>query len=119
MSRQSLGRRGEDLAADHLEACGWQVLARNWRCAHGEIDIVAEDPEGPTVVFVEVRTRSSARAGHPLESIGVRKRRTLRALAGAWLAAQVQWIPRFRIDVIGIVWPPDEVPELTHVRSLS
>lgn len=80
---------------------------------------MAEEPDGPTVVFVEVRTRSSLRSGHPLESIGARKRRTLRTLAGAWLAEQPQWIPQFRIDVIGIVWPPDGRPELTHLRGLS
>ena len=58
-----LGRHGEQLAVDHLEARGMQVLDRNWRCRLGEIDIVARD--GGETVFIEVKTRTSHDYGHP------------------------------------------------------
>jgi len=56
--RAALGRWGEDVAAQHLAASGAQVLARNWRCREGEIDLVVRDPDG-TLVFCEVKTRSA------------------------------------------------------------
>lgn len=118
MSRQTLGRRGEDYAVQHLEAQGWVIHQRNWRCRHGEIDIVAVTPDGDTVVFVEVRTRSSENAGHPLETIGVRKAARLRRTAGAWLSAQEAFIPQFRIDVIGILWSR-RGPEIIHLEGLE
>ena len=67
MRRQTLGRRGEAFAADHLTGRGWTILQRNWRCVHGEIDIIATTPGTGTVVFVEVRTRASTSAGPPRE----------------------------------------------------
>ncbi|MYM20091.1 YraN family protein [Brevibacterium sp. 5221] len=114
MGTQTLGRRGEDFAHRYLTAQGWDVLARNWRCRAGEIDIVARD--GATIVFVEVKTRGSLRAGHPLEAIGYRKLRTLRELAVRWLTAQPQWYPDFRVDVLGILWNRGD-PHVTHVRD--
>ena len=118
MRRQTLGRRGEDFAAHHLEARGWTILQRNWRCEHGEIDIIASTPDTGTVVFVEVRTRSTKNAGHPLESIGTRKAARMRRTAGAWLSQQPHFVPSFRIDVIGLVWA-DAEPELTHLEGLE
>lgn len=118
MRRQTLGRRGEDFAAEHLTGLGWTILQRNWRCSHGEIDIIATTPGTGTVVFVEVRTRSSISAGHPLESIGTRKAAHMRRTAGAWLSQQPHFIPSFRIDVIGLVWA-GETPELTHLEGLE
>lgn len=118
MRRQTLGRRGEDFAAAHLSARGWTIRQRNWRCEHGEIDIIAMTPDGQTVVFVEVRTRSTTNAGHPLETIGDRKAARMRRTAGAWLSEQPEFIPSFRIDVIGILWDA-EAPELTHFEGLE
>ena len=66
-AKDALGRRGEAIAARHLEAAGLVIVERNWRCTHGEIDIVARD--GGDLVFVEVKTRSSVEYGHPLEAI--------------------------------------------------
>src|SRR5262249_56551615 len=69
--RGELGRRGEDLAAELLRARGYTIVERNFRCRAGEIDLVAFD--GPTVVFVEVRSRRGERVGTPLESVDPRK----------------------------------------------
>ncbi len=120
MSTQTLGRRGEDHAAAYLVGLGWEVLERNWRCRAGEIDIIARDGTSapPAIVFVEVKTRGSTRAGHPLEAVGYRKLSGLRGLALQWLKMQPDWYPAFRIDVVGILWNRGN-PELTHVRNAS
>ena len=82
--RQRLGARGEQLAADWYTARGYTVVARNWRCREGEIDlVVARDGE---LVFCEVKTRSSDRFGLPAEAVTPAKQRRLRGLAARYLA---------------------------------
>lgn len=58
MTRAELGALGEQLAVDHLLGQGWTILARNWRCRYGELDVIADDPAAGAVVFVEVKTRT-------------------------------------------------------------
>jgi putative endonuclease len=77
------GRRAEALAAAYLEARGLRVVARNWRCRFGEIDLIARD--GPMLVFVEVRARTSRSHGGAAESITAAKRRKLVAAANLYL----------------------------------
>ena len=69
------GARAEDLCAELLRKAGLRVLARNWRCRHGEIDLVAE--EGATLVFAEVRYRSDRRFGGAAESVTAQKQARL------------------------------------------
>jgi putative endonuclease len=115
-AKDDLGRRGENLAADHLIASGYRVLERNWRCTHGEIDIVAfKDGE---VVFVEVKTRSSLAFGHPLEAITVAKLARLRRLAGAWCQAHPDVRAAVRIDVIAILAPYRGLVEIEHLERV-
>jgi putative endonuclease len=66
-AKDALGKRGEDLAADYLRGAGLSIVERNWRCALGEIDVIARD--GGETVFVEVKTRAGVGYGHPLEAI--------------------------------------------------
>lgn len=115
--RRSLGRRGEDIACAHLESRGWEILDRNRFASFGEIDIVAHHSETGVLALVEVRTRSSLRAGHPLESITARKLAVLRRLLSWWLAQADAWYPEIRIDVIGIVESRDGSHELTHLEG--
>ena len=68
MKGHDLGRWGETLAAEHLEAQGWTVLERNYRAGPPEIDLIAE--RGHTVAFVEVKTRSTTSGGAPLDPVG-------------------------------------------------
>lgn len=113
----ALGRWGEALAAEHLVAAGLQVLDRNWRCAQGELDLVAREPDG-TVVFVEVKTRAGTGFGAPAEAVGPVKARKLRALACRWLLEKRP--PggcELRFDVIGIVRRRGETPQVTHLRG--
>ena len=112
----ALGRWGEELAAEHLAAAGMEVLDRNWRCAEGELDLVAREADG-TVVFVEVKTRAGIGFGEPAEAVGRVKQRKLRVLAGCWLAEHRTGRGGLRFDVIGIVRRPGEQPLVTHLRG--
>ena len=99
--RQGLGRRGEQAAAGYLEARGFRILARSFRAAGCEIDLVARD--GATLVFVEVKTRASGACGLPAEAVDGRKRRRLSRAAGAYLGrhdARGETICRF--DVVEV-----------------
>ncbi len=101
--RQSLGRTGEDLAAQHLRRRGFQILERNYRTRWGELDIIAFD--GHTLAFCEVKTRRSGGRGIPFDAVGHRKQAQVRKMAGRWLIDRRQH-PRaelIRFDAIGVV----------------
>lgn len=89
------GARAEDLCAELLRRAGLRVLARNWRCRHGEIDLVAE--EGRTLVFAEVRYRSDARFGGAAESVTAAKQARLIAAARLYLMRRPQADCRFDV----------------------
>jgi putative endonuclease len=82
--RRALGRAGEDLAVAWYEAHGYEVVARNWRCREGELDVVAR--QGRLHIFCEVKSRSSDTFGLPAEAVGPVKRARLRRLAALWFA---------------------------------
>ena len=110
-----LGRFGEDVAAAHLEAEGLVLIARNWRCREGEIDIVAV--EGEVLVFCEVKTRSSAAFGSPAEAVSPTKLRRLKVLAARWLAQSPQvWI-ELRFDVVSVLRTPSGLV-VEHLRAV-
>jgi putative endonuclease len=89
------GARAEDLCAELLRKAGLRVLARNWRCRHGEIDLVAE--EGGTLVFAEVRYRSGERFGGAAESVTAAKQARLVAAARLYLMRRPQADCRFDV----------------------
>jgi putative endonuclease len=98
--RQSLGQRGETLAVAYLLRQGYVIVARNWRCPAGEIDIVARD--GDCLVFVEVRTRSGQAYGTPEESITPRKQAKMVEVAQTYLQVTGEEEADWRIDVVAI-----------------
>lgn len=112
--RHSLGDFGERVAAGHLRRAGMVILDRNFRCEHGEIDIVARD--GRTLVICEVKTRRSLAYGSPFEAVTPQKAARLRRLAAYWLAHYAMSPPSVRIDVIGVVVPRRGAP---HVECLT
>jgi putative endonuclease len=83
--RRTLGQRGEAAVERWYRDAGYAIVARNWRCAGGEIDIIARSPDGAAVIC-EVKTRSSAAFGSPFEAVTPVKQRRLRRLATRWLA---------------------------------
>lgn len=116
-AKDELGRYGEDLAAEYLARCGLTILARNWRCRSGEIDILARD--GSALVVCEVKSRTSTSFGTPAEAVTRRKLRRLRELALHWLDEQELYVPEIRFDVIAIVRPPSGRPVLEHLRGVG
>jgi putative endonuclease len=117
--RRATGARGEVLAADYLRRAGYTIIDMNWRCRRGELDIIARD--GATLVFVEVRTRSSARLGSPEESVTPAKQRRLAELAATYLLFQENagepWTGPWRIDVVALQLGgrPAAMPALNHL----
>lgn len=89
------GVRAEELCAELLRKAGLRVLARNWRCRHGEIDLVAE--EAGTLVFAEVRFRSNERFGGAAESVTAAKRARLLAAARLYLSRRPEAACRFDV----------------------
>jgi len=112
-----LGRQGEDVAARHLRAKGYRLLGRNLRLSFGEVDILAEDPDGSTLVLVEVKSRrvDPSRRAPPAEAaITALKARKLVALASA-LRRLNRWQDRpMRIDVIAVDLGADGAPTVRH-----
>ena len=98
--KQGLGRKGEQLAADALQAQGMAIVERNYRCAVGEMDIIAR--EGDTLVFVEVKTRRGNRFGSPEDAVDARKQRKLIEVAETYLQERVLDDAEWRIDVVAV-----------------
>jgi putative endonuclease len=115
--KDALGQRGEQAAADYLSGTGLQILDRNWRCADGEIDIVAAD--GQALVICEVKTRSSARYGTPIEAVSRRKHARLRRLAIRWVVAHGLLFDEIRIDILGVLKSPSGELSVEHVRGVG
>lgn len=119
MTRAQLGAWGEQLAVDHLTRSGLRILGRNWRCRYGELDLIACDNAGGTLVFVEVKTRSGDGYGGVAQAVTEAKVRRLRRLAGLWLAGQDGRWAAIRIDVIGVRIGRRPGPELTHLKGIG
>jgi len=116
-AKDALGRYGEDVAARHLEADGFVVLERNWRCEIGEIDIVAREDD--VLVVCEVKTRSSLRHGSPFEAITERKLHRLERLGIAWMRARDVRPRSMRVDIVSVLRPRSGPTVVDHVRGLS
>jgi putative endonuclease len=116
-AKDLLGREGEQAAVKYLEGCGFRILDRNWRCADGEIDIVAV--ERHTFVVCEVKTRSGTRYGTPLDAVGRAKRARLRRLAAQWLSAHGVRFDQIRIDVLGLLRDGSDGFTVEHVRGVA
>jgi putative endonuclease len=109
--RAALGVRAEELCAELLRKAGLRVLARNWRCRHGEIDLVAE--EGGTLVFAEVRYRRDERFGGAAESVTSAKQRRLVAAARLYLMRRPESDCRFDVLLLDAL----EVDRIRWIRN--
>ena len=113
---QQTGQHGEQLAASYLRHKGYAIVALNWRCKHGEIDLIAREED--TLVFVEVRTRHARTTESALESITPRKRERIVNSTYSYLHAhdlpeETEW----RIDVIAIALSGYRSPVIDHVEN--
>jgi putative endonuclease len=119
-SRQNLGKWGEDLAASYLCDRGYTILDRNLRTPYGEIDLIMRAPdseEEPTIVFIEVKTRSSASFGLPEISVDSRKQEHLVNSALSYMQDHPDLGCGWRIDVISIQKIKGGNPHLTHFEN--
>ena len=120
VARQNLGRQAENLVARRLDAAGWQLLARNARTRHGELDIVARDVDA--LVFVEVKAgRRNAAYGpeRPALAVDRRKQQRIRRLAAAWLAdhRDAPHCQTIRFDVVGVTIDRGRATAIEHIRN--
>jgi putative endonuclease len=110
-----LGKEGEARASAYLQRRGYRILGRNVRSGGVEIDIVASLPQ--LLVFVEVKTRSSQRAGAPEESVDARKCARIVQGARSWLYEQPRSFPRVRFDVIACELDEDQHWHIRHIPA--
>ena len=115
--KDRIGEYGEQVAADHLVRAGFAIVARNWRCDIGEIDIVALD--GEVVVVCEVKTRSGFGYGSGLEAVTREKTARLGRLALRWLADSGRRGSALRVDVVAVHRRRSGVPLVEHVRGVG
>lgn len=100
-ARIDLGKKGEDLAQAYLCKKGYRLLERGYRCRLGETDLIMQD--GDTIVFVEVRARSSARFGDPAESVNAVKQRKIVRMAQVYLKEHGLENAPVRFDVVAVL----------------
>lgn len=114
--RRRLGQFGERVAAAHLEAEGYRIVARNFRCREGEVDIIAE--KAKSLAFVEVRTRRGDAMGGAADSLTLLKGARITAVAEAYCQGRLDLPEERRIDVITVDLSPEgRVLRLEHIES--
>lgn len=118
MSTQITGNYGEDLAAKYLKKLGYKILERNYRIRGGEIDIVARD--GPTLVFVEVKTRYSHEFGLPSESMTFWKIKALLKTAKFYIQ-KIKWGDKeYRLDFVSVDFSDNpEEPRIELIKNIT
>lgn len=110
------GDRGEALAARYLETQGLVVLSKNWRCPEGELDLVLTD--GHTLVVAEVKTRTSDNYGTPAEAVDDAKAGRIRRLARRWRVQHHVAHVDTRYDIVAVLWPPGDTPQVSHLKGV-
>jgi putative endonuclease len=116
---RELGRRGEELAAEHFARLGYRILARNHRTRWGELDLILADEAERTIVFCEVKSRRLGN-GDWRDNLHGRKRKQVRKMAAAWLSKATDR-PRhadLRFDAVGVTLDDhDELVRLDHMQD--
>ena len=113
-AKQVLGKEGERVAEQYLKKKGYTLVERNYRCAVGEVDLIALDRR--VIVFVEVKTRSGHGFGTPLEAVQPRKQRKMIQAAQFFLTQKKLHQRDARFDVVGISWPGGQ-PVVEHIEN--
>ncbi len=113
--RTRLGRKGEKLARRCLKRKGYRILARNYVCSAGEVDLIALT--GRTIVFVEVKTRSADDHHDPEEAVNTPKQRKIQRVARHWLATHRSSDYAFRFDIVAITLDDRGEPVIRHTEG--
>ncbi len=114
--RLLLGDRGERVAVRYLKKQRFRIIAKQYRNCYGEVDIIAQD--GKTIVFVEVKTRTSTNDGQPFEAVDLRKQDKITRVALAWLKKHDRLEQPARFDIVSIIWPDENsAPQIQHFRN--
>jgi putative endonuclease len=126
-NKQITGRMGEQAAADYLIEKGYQIIDRNWRSPHGEIDLIVQQNHdrndsslipGVTIVFVEVKTRRTRSYGPPEESVNYKKQSHLLAAIEYYIQHNPLPDVNWRIDVISVAqYAPNRDLEIVHFEN--
>lgn len=114
--RRRFGNRGEDLAAAFFIAKGFRIVARNWSCRMGEIDLIAE--KGGYTHFIEVKTRRTATYGHPEEAITPAKLQHLSRAIELYLRSAAPPPANYQADALAITFPEGKSPEFHYVEGI-
>lgn len=112
--RQKLGEQGEALAIRHLKRAGYKIIETNYRTRLGEIDIIAKDKD--TIVFVEVKTRTSVHFGSPKWAVTPQKQKKISMVALYYLKATEQSTARARFDVVAVISNRDK-PQVEIIKN--
>ena len=113
--RHALGRRGERAAARHLKRRRFRIIARNYRCPAGEVDLICTDRE--TIVFVEVKTRTSDDFQDPQDTVSVAQRRRLFQAARFFLMEAAAPHRPARFDVVTVIWAEHGAAHIEHFQD--
>ena len=115
-AHNELGKWGEDTAAAYLEDQGYQIIERDWKSGHHDLDIVAK--EGNTLVIVEVKTRRNRLFGDPEEAIDYKKRMSLQSAINHYVKSH-RFGNSVRFDIISIVGTIGSQPEIDHIKDAA
>jgi putative endonuclease len=117
LDKKELAKRGEDLAAKILADKGYEIIERNYRFNHGEIDIIAIDPKDKCTVFVEVKSRQNLEFGEPEYSITKNKQKQVRKIAELYLYEKNMQELDCRFDVFAIMFEDFSNPVIHHYEN--
>lgn len=109
-----LGKWGEQYAADYLQSIGYDIIERDWRIGHRDIDIIARTGDGTTVVFVEVKTRTSDVVTKPDDAVDIKKIRNIGYAANNYIKTK-GIVDEVRFDIISIIGNNKENAQLEHI----
>ena len=115
-AHNELGKWGEDLAAAYLAKKGYEILERDWKSGHHDLDIIARDED--TLVFIEVKTRSNRLFGDPEEAIDYKKRMSLQSAINHYVKSH-RTGRDIRFDIISIVGTIGSTPEIEHIKDVT
>lgn len=112
-----IGRWGEDIAARYMMGKGWYIRHRDWRWEHKDIDLVCIDEDDTTLLFVEVKTRTTLLRGNPIDAVDSKKRRNIVEAASAYRRLYKKENRHVRFDIISIIGSPDTNWKIEHIEN--